>query len=123
MENLNYEQVVKEAAKWLDGVEPGWHKKIDRETLQLASCSACVLGQLYGDFDIADNKFIKSEEEYDKGHWKAFCPDHIGGVNLANKLWLAEISARLEADKAKSADAFIAKTNEIINQPVEEVAR
>lgn len=35
----------------LDREQPGWREKIDLDTLDLASCSVCVLGQVFGDYD------------------------------------------------------------------------
>jgi hypothetical protein len=34
----------------LDQHVPGWRDRIDTDTLDLANCHACVLGQLYGNF-------------------------------------------------------------------------
>jgi hypothetical protein len=46
----------------LDGQRPDWHETIDLHTLQVSSCTRCVLGQLNGDvsdgyaeYDIDDN--------------------------------------------------------------------
>lgn len=35
--------------KYLDGISPGWEKKIDLEELQMYSENKCILGQLFGD--------------------------------------------------------------------------
>ena len=132
MENPNYEQIVSEAAKWLDGVEPGWYKKIDRKILNLSTYSDCIYGQLRGGY-VEGLRYYKHFDEL--GAWKhfeAFTKTTFSAAVFRSHCesltphWLAEISARLEADKrqaAKSAEAFIARTNEIINQSVEEVAR
>lgn len=37
-------------AAFLDEVHPGWHRHIDPSTLALADGSACVLGQLHGEY-------------------------------------------------------------------------
>lgn len=44
------EKAVKEAAVWLDGVDPGWHRRIDKKTLNMAHCDKCIYGQLHGDY-------------------------------------------------------------------------
>lgn len=35
----------------LDRVRPGWAQLVDLDRLDMQECAACVLGQLYGDFD------------------------------------------------------------------------
>lgn len=47
-----YETNAPMGADLLDRVRPGWADKIDVETLDLSSCTRCVLGQMYGDYDI-----------------------------------------------------------------------
>jgi hypothetical protein len=39
---------VQQGARFLDGVYPGWWKKIDLEKLALDNCDRCVLGQISG---------------------------------------------------------------------------
>lgn len=46
----NAQERVSRGAAYLDDVDPGWHARVDPETLELASGRACVLGQLHGDF-------------------------------------------------------------------------
>lgn len=43
-------QRVRRGASYLDELDPGWHTRVDPDTLELASGRACVLGQLHGDF-------------------------------------------------------------------------
>lgn len=126
MENPNYEQIVSEAAKWLDGAETGWWKKINRVTLRISGCTKCIMGQLYGDYAVGMRKhFPTNHSGWDPHHplGPAFGDGHVDLsddvlMETLKFLWLAEIDARLEADKAKSADAFIARTNEIINPEI-----
>mgnify|MGYP001393632181 CR=1 FL=1 len=138
MENPNYAEIVSDAAKYLDGTEPGWHKKIDRATLRISGCTRCIMGQLYGDYAVGMRKhFPTNHSGWDPHHplGPAFGDGHVDLsddvlMETLRFLWLHEINARLEADlspvvstkgdKAKSADAFIARTNEIINQPLQE---
>lgn len=42
---------VARGAAWLDSVHPGWERRIDLASLDLASSCRCVIGQLFGDFD------------------------------------------------------------------------
>lgn len=46
----NAQARVARGADYLDEVDPGWHLRVDPDTLELASGRACVLGQLHGDF-------------------------------------------------------------------------
>jgi hypothetical protein len=41
---------VRRGAASLDDVDPGWHRRLDPATLELADGRACVLGQLHGDY-------------------------------------------------------------------------
>lgn len=117
MEIPNYEQIVSKAAKGMDVVKPNWYKQINREELDIVNCTRCIFGQIFGDFLVGIRLFKESlklpDFEYNKNFHQAF----IG--RPPQEFWLAEIDSRLEADRAKSADAFIARTTEIINQPKE----
>lgn len=48
------EEVVRErvrrGAEYLDERDPGWHRRIDPNVLELGSGDHCVLGQLHGEF-------------------------------------------------------------------------
>lgn len=49
--SLEYAQTrVGRGADYLDEVDPGWHRRVDPDTLELSSGSSCILGQLHGDF-------------------------------------------------------------------------
>ena len=41
---------VQRGAEYLDDVDPGWHRRIDPDVLELESGRRCVLGQLHGEF-------------------------------------------------------------------------
>ncbi len=44
-----YTPAVKRGIEFLNENGPlGWHKAIELESLDLANCEACILGQLYG---------------------------------------------------------------------------
>jgi hypothetical protein len=45
-----YEQRVRNGIALLDQCYPGWRDSVILESLQMASCTRCVLGQLYGDY-------------------------------------------------------------------------
>lgn len=46
-------QRVQRGAKLLDAEKPGWRAQVNPETLAMESGCGCVLGQAYGDFDLA----------------------------------------------------------------------
>lgn len=41
---------VRRGAEYLDEVDPGWHRRVNAETLELEDGKHCVLGQLHGEF-------------------------------------------------------------------------
>ena len=49
---------VERGATILDQHVPRWADLIDLETLNMPSCSNCILGQLYGDFDSGATKLF-----------------------------------------------------------------
>ncbi len=49
--SLSYARTrVQRGADYLDEFDPGWHRRVDPQTLELSSGSSCILGQLHGDF-------------------------------------------------------------------------
>jgi hypothetical protein len=51
-------QAVAKGAALLDREVPGWAEQIDLPTLNMSSCSRCILGQLYGE-----------DEDEGEGYW------------------------------------------------------
>lgn len=45
MENPNFEQRVKDAAKGMDTVKPGWYKYVDRASLNVCNGNRCIFAQ------------------------------------------------------------------------------
>lgn len=43
-----YTPQVKNAAKLLDEVIPGWHWRVDEKKLEMSNCNMCMLGQTFG---------------------------------------------------------------------------
>ena len=41
---------VQRGAAYLDDVDPGWHRRVNANTLELEDGRHCVLGQLHGEF-------------------------------------------------------------------------
>lgn len=46
----NVRERVRRGAEYLDDMDPGWHRRVDADTLELEDGQHCVLGQLHGDF-------------------------------------------------------------------------
>ena len=49
---LYAKEAVRNGVKLLDKVEPGWEKKIDLTRLDLSSTRCCMLGQIYGEYNV-----------------------------------------------------------------------
>ncbi|WP_232798288.1 hypothetical protein [Salinibacter altiplanensis] len=43
---------VSRGAAYLDDMDPGWHRRVNAETLELEDGERCVLGQLHGGFRV-----------------------------------------------------------------------
>jgi len=52
MSRSKYSEVVQAGMDILDENVPGWESRINPETLNLESCNFCVLGQIYGGYDV-----------------------------------------------------------------------
>ena len=114
------ENAVRKAAANMDLIVPQWHQRIDKERLDIFCPNRCILAQAMGDYMLGHtvymNRFIpfgnhpEREREY-SDMCSAFA------VSSAKPFWIAEIDARLEADKKAATGRFLAKTYEIINLP------
>lgn len=126
---MDYKTIVSDAAKWLDSVEPGWWRRIDRDRLFIGSCVDCLYGQLYGSL----YEGAKRHHGYVPGETNILYCEDTGtyfGIDNAEiykafdapgffektQLWLAEIQSRLAIDEADKLQSFITETNRIINQ-------
>lgn len=59
-----YRARVAQGAALLDREVPDWWRRINLDTLRMSACSSCVLGQLYGDYDIGlDQLHIPAQRE------------------------------------------------------------
>lgn len=56
--NKSLRPVVRKGIKFLNEREPGWRKRIDLNTLDVANCAKCVLGQLYGEYGTGVHKLF-----------------------------------------------------------------
>lgn len=78
---------VANGAKMLDLRSPGWHKKINREELDMGSCSRCIIGQITGNYF---DKNTVGFDQYNDGYRYGFIEDGFG----LRELWIKEIEAR-----------------------------
>jgi hypothetical protein len=92
--------LARRAAERLDVVRPGWYRRVDRLTLNMASLYNCVLGQVFGSY-VAGVKLLFGA--------RLFEPELLafnGGFPV--ELWLAEVDARLAADRDRDRDLALA---------------
>ena len=93
---------ARRGAKLLDRKRPGWHKKINLETLRMQSCYSCILGQLYGFYFSGLEPILGRIKSYEKRTQK----EHRHGFILTSsdqgyKTYNEEYEALAEAWKAE----------------------
>ena len=94
---------AKAGADFLDANHHGWAEKIDLDTLSMAGCFNCVLGQLYGNcgdgFHALKKDLTKFKFEtlwvFDLG-FASEQGDHQMNYAALNRAWRVEITKRLE---------------------------
>lgn len=100
-----FEEEIREGSAWLDIEKPGWAMEIDVASLDLNSCSQCVLGQLFGDyFTIVQNRddhlwavnhgFLVSNE---RCNGIVYMPDEKDPWRILRDEWIDFIKERLDA--------------------------
>lgn len=94
---------VARGAALLDEVKPGWALAVDPDTLNLADCTLCVLGQLYGIDErlltgysiglssLCPEQECRAREEWARQHGFS-C--YGNGWDQAEALWREEIAER-----------------------------
>ena len=127
MENLNFEQRVKDAAKGMDIIKPDWYKHVDRAILDVRDGNRCIFAQVFGGLMVGLHTFRRGLQITPSEYYDRFMG--VFASARATPLWLAEINLRLEADLSpevstkgdtqSDADKFLERTHEIINQPKE----
>ncbi len=63
-----FEKRVEAGAAYLSVVHPHWYKHVDLNILDLGSAQKCILGELYGDFDEAEEDLHLDREVGIKGN-------------------------------------------------------
>jgi len=94
------EAAVARGAELLDRIEPGWAARIGLGLLDMASCSRCVLGQVYGDYsfahrvwDVIDDGDDAVAYGFEIRHRPTFAEDQDAWEDL-ERLWADEILRR-----------------------------
>lgn len=59
-------QRVERGATLLDQRVPGWHERVDVHRLRLISTADCVLGQLFGHYDVDEAVALAGDEDFDE---------------------------------------------------------
>lgn len=62
-------QAVEAGAALLDREQPGWAGRVDLVTLNLALCTECVLGQLFGDYHAARHRLSGTNDSVTSIQW------------------------------------------------------
>jgi len=99
---------VAKGAAFLDEKHPEWATKINISKLLMQHGHACILGQLYGQYDLGavavglrnkDDQYRTTPLEDELGFHTTFTgrmPDHIAWTWL-RRLWIAEVRKRTAA--------------------------
>lgn len=95
MKRTKYSDVVQAGIEVLDAKVPGWECQLDPDTLDLASCQLCVLGQIYGDYFVG-----KRALELLDGDAHGFTVKDATGIDreygFLTRTWLKVLRKRLQ---------------------------
>jgi hypothetical protein len=112
--------IIQRSAAKLDNEVPGWHKRINVDTLNMGSDSYCICGQLKinllpnPDKEIPENKRIWPVAAVDelaysttRGFYIPLSIEIIGKKsNTLEQLWRYQIAKRIRCDQRKAVDAI-----------------
>lgn len=87
---------VHDAAKILDVDHPGWHDKVNLATLNMWSCSACIIGQTLGLEGYAAFEWEGELIRLETSHGVRFDGSVFAGETNRGQ-WIEEIRARRAA--------------------------
>ena len=77
---------VRNAARVLDKVIPGWHRRVDLEKLNMNECTMCMLGQTFGeDAETAIAKELYPEEWAEVKEQTFLTDGYRIGINFLSK--------------------------------------
>lgn len=89
--------IVKRGADLLDEQRPGWDREIDIGQLDIALGSACILGQLYGQYSVGVHELKVTGAYYGfAATWDVDASKCITAFDLT-AAWQEELSSRAQA--------------------------
>ena len=94
-------QRVARGASWLDVKHPGWSAKIDPALLYMGECSMCIIGQLYGSFNVqtyAEGGVLRGIDPVVYGFQLPAGEDDSQNWDALGSLWRAAIAQRLDEE-------------------------
>lgn len=90
--------------RFLDARDPGWLDKVDANTLDVGSCDLCVLGQIYGHYNLGLYE-LKVRSEVTLG----FASDDEDEYAELTKSWKRAICSLRETKRAVAPNRATAK--------------
>jgi hypothetical protein len=103
---------VQRGATYLDDLDPGWHRRVDADTLELDDGRHCILGQLHGEFRLGlGRSHLISMSSAPRASLSPVaygfkCVEHVSDewkardYELLNEAWSKAVRTRQEADAA-----------------------
>ena len=125
---------VDRGATYLDDVDPGWHRRVDADTLELSSGHACVLGQLHGDFRLGLgrahllNLSSAPQPSLSPIAYGFRCVQNVPAEHqdrdyrLLNTAWQAEVRARQQQDRPQTPVHAASASADAASRPEREQA-
>lgn len=94
---------VQTGAALLDRERPGWEQKIDSATLDLNTCTQCILAQVFGSYQAGVAALVPTLWFEHRSNHLPWVFAHgfsvpTGDPNTLIPLWREEIASRLKAD-------------------------
>lgn len=80
---------------WLDKIYPNWWRKINLDFLDMSDSRRCILGQLYGDYTHAWNKYRDEIDFDDYGFSVSALEDKYEMYAELEWLWIQEVEKRV----------------------------
>lgn len=88
-------------AEWFDENHPGWHTKINPETLDISHDCNCMVGQLYGSFVEVAGKLMRPKMQVARGILVPRIKTNLSHLDqyyeALTSAWRQEVSIRLAA--------------------------
>jgi len=88
-------RAVDRGSQLLDTAHPGWYTDVSLQTLEMLHQSHCILGQLYGSFDLGLSKLGLNKNEAQR-YGFALDTEWTSVAWKWNSLWRIEVRSREE---------------------------